>query len=97
VKRLRVYVDASVAGGCFDAEFAEWSNRLLGAFRRGEFVAVLSAVTAAEIEEAPEPVRRIYEELVGIGSEVVLVSREAMELSAAYERRKLARQRRARG
>ena len=78
-----------MVGGCFDAEFAQWSNRLLGAFRRGEFVAVLSAVTAAEMEQAPEPVRGIYEELVGMGSEVLLVSREAMDLSAAYERRKI--------
>ena len=80
-------MDTSVLGGCFDAEFAEWSNRLLRRFRRGEFAAVLSAVTAAEVEQAPEAVGRVYDELVGIGSEVALVSTEAMELLTAYERR----------
>ena len=89
MKKLRIYVDASVVAGCFDAEFAEWSNRLLGAFRRGEFIAVLSSVTAAEMDQAPEPVRRIYEKLVAMGSEVLLVTREAMDLSAAYERKKI--------
>lgn len=80
-------MDTSVIGGCFDPEFAEWSNRLLQRFRRSEFAAVLSAVTAAELEQAPEAVRRIFDELVGIGSEVLLVSSEAMDLLAAYEGR----------
>ena len=28
---LRIYIDTSVLGGCFDVEFAEWSNGLIGA------------------------------------------------------------------
>jgi hypothetical protein len=83
MKKLRIYVDTSVLGGCFDPEFAEWSNRLLHGFRRGEFVALLSAVTAAEVDRVPEAVREVYDELVRIGSEVLLVSGEAMELLAA--------------
>ena len=89
MKKLRIYVDTSVLGGCFDPEFAEWSNRLLIGFRRGESVALLSAVTAAEVERAPEAVRQIYDELVRLGSEVLLVSAEAMELLAAYEGRRI--------
>src|SRR5262249_11201461 len=81
------YVDTSVIGGCFDPEFADWSNRLLRDFRSGEFAAVLSAVTATEIEQAPEPVRRIYDELVAMGSGDLLVSTEATELLASYEAR----------
>lgn len=89
MKKLRIYVDTSVLGGCFDPEFAEWSNRLLHRFRRGAFAAVLSAVTAAEVEQAPEAVRRIYDEFVAMGSEVLLVSSEAMDLLAAYEGRRI--------
>ena len=89
MKKLRIYVDTSVVGGCFDPEFAEWSNRLLHRFRRGDFTAILSAVTAGEVERAPETVRGIYDELVGIGSEVLLVSSEAMDLLAAYEGRRV--------
>ena len=27
--RLRIYIDTSVLGGCFDPEFATWSNGLV--------------------------------------------------------------------
>jgi hypothetical protein len=87
VKKLRIYVDTSVIGGCFDPEFAEWSNRLMRDFRQRQYAAVLSAVTAAEVEQAPDAVRGIYGELVEMGSEVLLVSNEATELLAAYEAR----------
>ncbi len=87
MRKLRIYVDTSVLGGCFDPEFAEWSNRLLDRFRREVFTALLSAVTAAEVEPAPEAVRQIHDELVAIGSEVLSISPESMELLAAYQSR----------
>lgn len=87
MKKLRIYVDTSVLGGCFDAEFAEWSNRLHRRFLRGEFIALLSSVTAAEVAQAPEAVRSVYDELVDAGAEILPVSIEAMELLAAYEAR----------
>jgi hypothetical protein len=33
MKILRVYIDTSVIGGCFDAEFSLWSNGLMHDFR----------------------------------------------------------------
>lgn len=35
MKKLRVYVDTSVIGGCFDDEFAAWSNGLVQDFEVG--------------------------------------------------------------
>ena len=64
MKILRIYVDTSVIGGCFDAEFASWSRGLMQDFRLGTFRPVLSEVTAAEILPAPEPVRLQYAELL---------------------------------
>jgi hypothetical protein len=29
MERSRIYVDTSVLGGCFDSEFAVWSNGLI--------------------------------------------------------------------
>jgi hypothetical protein len=52
MKKLRIYVDTSVIGGCFDPEFQAWSNGLIEDFRIGTFRLVLSDVTAAEIERA---------------------------------------------
>jgi hypothetical protein len=40
MKILRVYIDTSVIGGCFDAEFVSWSNGLMQDFRQGHFRAV---------------------------------------------------------
>ena len=89
MKRLRVYVDTSVLGGCFDSEFERWSNRLLEAFRRGEYIAVLSSVTAAEVEQAPESVKQIHAELIAGGAELLMVSTEAMELLGKYGAKKI--------
>ena len=89
MKKLRVYVDTSVLGGCFDEEFAEWSNRLVEDFRRGRFTALLSAVTAAEVEQAPLAVRQIHDQLIAIGSQVLAISQESLELLDNYQKRKI--------
>ncbi|HLG57680.1 MAG TPA: hypothetical protein VI485_20220 [Vicinamibacterales bacterium] len=81
----RIYVDTSVLGGCFDAEFAPWSNGLVEDFRRGILRAVLSDVTAEEIGRAPATVQAVHQELVSLGAELVSVSPEVLELVAAYE------------
>ena len=87
MKRLRVYVDTSVIGGCFDSEFAEWSNALVERFRQGKLLPILSDVIGKEIEQAPSVVRRVYSELVEGGADVVAVSDEAVELLDAYTAR----------
>lgn len=42
MKLQRIYLDTSVLGGCFDPEFAEWSNGLMQDFRIGCLKPVLS-------------------------------------------------------
>ena len=81
----RIYVDTSVLGGCFYAEFSVWSNGLLDDFRRGLLHPVLSDVTAEEIGRAPATVQTVHEELVALGAELVSVSPEVLALVAAYE------------
>ena len=84
MKKPRIYVDTSVIGGCFDSEFQDWSNGLIEDFRLGRFHVVLSDVTAAEIERAPEPVRELHKELLIIG-ELLAVTEEVLVILAAYE------------
>ena len=93
MKKLRIYVDTSVLGGCFDPEFSAWSNGLLHDFRRGRFRAVLSDVIAAEVEAAPEKVRGILAELLVQGAEMASASAEAMSLLASYESHQILRSR----
>ena len=56
-ERLRIYVDTSVIGGCFDAEFDTASRALFEMFRTGRHVLAISELTDAELEGAPESVR----------------------------------------
>ena len=89
MKKQRIYVDTSVLGGCFDPEFEQWSNRLLEAFRRGDYTAVLSSVTAAEVEQAPDKVKAVHIELIEGGAELLPVSAESMDLLNKYLDRKI--------
>lgn len=84
MKDFRIYVDTSVLGGCFDTEFSTWSIGLIEDFRQGVFRPVLSDITAVEVARAPEQVRTLHEEMVGIG-EVVSVTAEVLKIVAAYE------------
>ena len=59
----RVYLDTSVFGGCFEPEFARWSNEVFRQVRRGIIYAVLSDVTAGELIKAPLPVRSLLSSL----------------------------------
>ena len=50
----RIYIDTSVIGGCFDEEFAVWSNKLFEEFISGTKKAVISKVTSEELDSAPQ-------------------------------------------
>jgi hypothetical protein len=89
MKRLRIYLDTSVVGGCFDAQFARWSNSLIKDFAAGAFLPILSDVLAAEIQDAPEPVRQKYADLLSGEHELAAVTEEAIELAEAYQRREI--------
>jgi len=86
VKRLRVYVDTSVIGGCFDREFEGWSNTLFADFGSGRFLPVISEVVATEMQVAPEQVRRKFAALLDLGAEFLEVDREALGVVGAYTR-----------
>jgi predicted nucleic acid-binding protein len=85
MKKLHVYVDTSVLGGCFEPEFASWSKGLVDDFRVGIFIPILSALLETEVRRAPESVRTVYNELLTLAGESVPISDEALDLLAAYE------------
>ncbi len=81
----RVYLDNSVIGGTFDAEFEEDTRGLLELIRTGEMQPVISEVTEAEARRAPEQVRELLDELLfDLNAEDVQLSAEAEALAAAY-------------
>ncbi|MGQ0736355.1 MAG: hypothetical protein ACT4QD_22210, partial [Acidobacteriota bacterium] len=86
---FRIYVDTSVLGGCFDAEFAPWSNGLIGDFRSGRLLPVLSDVTAAEVIQAPESVRDLHREMLILAKPILTMTPEVLDLVAAYDARRI--------
>ena len=87
--KLRIYVDTSVLGGCFDPEFAVWSNGLVRDFRAHRLIPVLSDVTAAEVSSAPGPVKALHRELLSLAGSVLPVTLEITSLVAAYQARRI--------
>ena len=83
-RRLRVYADTSVFGGCFDDEFAEDSKAFFDEIRAGRFTLVVSTVTLRELLDAPEDVRRILPSLPGESVEHFPDHPEVVELRDAY-------------
>jgi hypothetical protein len=89
MKTTRVYVDTSVIGGCFDPEFAPWSKGLFKDFTLGLYAPVVSAIVTAEVQPAPEPIRRKYAELIGLGAEILHPDAAAESLAQVYLQRQI--------
>jgi hypothetical protein len=70
-------------------EFAKWSNGLIGDFRAGRLVPVLSDVTAAVAVDAPAQVRELHQELLGLAGALLAITPQVLDLVAAYEARKI--------
>lgn len=84
MKPLRVYVDTSVIGGCFDAEFAAESARFFDHVRAGRVIVLVSAVVVDEIGQAPEEIRRFFHSLPFDAVASVELTKDIIELRNAY-------------
>jgi len=89
MKKRAIYVDTSVIGGCCDPEFQEWSYGLLRDFQAKKFKLLLSELIDAEIENAPEEVRKVYAEFRQCADRIISLTPEAIELVEAYLKRRI--------
>lgn len=89
MKIPRIYIDTSVVGGCFDREFAPWSNGLIKDIRLGHFQCVVSEIVSAEIDDAPPLVRQKYSEIRGFAAEELFLSEDVEGLFNAYRKRRI--------
>jgi predicted nucleic acid-binding protein len=80
----RIYIDASVVGGCEDDEFAEDSVRLMDCFASGDFIPVVSTLTVQELATAPDEVRKHLAAVSEARIETLQLDAEAKELAEAY-------------
>jgi predicted nucleic acid-binding protein len=84
MKSLRIYVDTSVFGGCFDDEFKEASLKLFDEIRAGRFILLFSAATLRELKTAPEQVRGVLRSIPEQFLEAIEETPEVIELRDAY-------------
>lgn len=87
MKRLLIYVDASVVGGFEDVEFREDSLALWREFTTSRHTMVLPEHTLRELSGAPPAVRGRIEEVPTDHTVLLLDSPEASDLAEAYLQR----------
>ena len=87
MKRLLIYADASVIGGCEDVEFAEDSRALWRCFIEGRHDLVLSTLTLAELKGAPDVVRKRILQIPAAHRVMIAESPAAEGLADAYLQR----------
>ncbi len=89
MKKLKVYIDTSVIGGCLDEEFALWSNGLFEDFKKGIFLPITSVITSYEILGAPDKIKKKYWELLSFGAIELEITDEINDLADLYIKRKI--------
>ncbi len=83
-RKLRVYADTSVIGGCEDEEFRTASRRLMDRVAGGEITLVVSSVMLEELDGAPKAVQDAFFSLPPEATERVQLTAEARALADHY-------------
>jgi predicted nucleic acid-binding protein len=84
MKLQKIYLDTSVIGGCFDAEFALWSNGLISDIANGLFAAATSDIVSAELFYAPGEVKEKYQKFMQFHPDILEVNSNVEMLTDAY-------------
>jgi predicted nucleic acid-binding protein len=80
----KIYLDTSVFGGYFDAEFEVWTKILFDKIIAGEYKILYSRLIDIELASAPEKVREFVDTLPKSQIEFVDISEEAIKLAEQY-------------
>jgi hypothetical protein len=84
MKPMRVYVDTSVFGGFFDAEYSHDTQRFFEGVFAGKVILLLSDTLARELIEAPEQVQDLFARTLSNCGERLPLTAEAIALQEAY-------------
>ena len=85
----RIYLDTSVFGGYFDAEFELWTKMLFNQIIVGTYKVIYSDLTEIELIPAPSNIRNLISNLDRAKIEFVKVSAEARRLAEQYVEEKV--------
>ena len=85
MKHMRIYIDTSVFGGCFDEEFKKPSKALFRAIKANRATPLISDILIAELARAPQVVQDLLSATLKWGNaERLEVTKEALALQQAY-------------
>jgi len=84
MKPLRVYIDTSVVGGCYDKDFQNESRALFQMAKDGGLRLVVSPLLIDELTQAPPEVQRVLMDLPRGCIEHMGLEEEALELRDVY-------------
>lgn len=85
MKSQRIYIDTSVLGGYFDADFEESTKKLFEKVKLGDYKIVISVITESELLNAPDRVKTLLNDL-NIEYEVVMLNDDSIALADEYIR-----------
>ena len=80
----RLYLDTSVFGGYFDAEFELWTKILFDQIIEGKYKVIYSELTSIELQNAPERVKKLVAKFPPESIEIIENSINATDLAIAY-------------
>ncbi len=80
----RFYLDTSVFGGIYDSEFEEETTLLFEKIELGQIKCIYSNLTEKELTNAPERIRKFFNDLKKEHKEKVEVTPEALKLAQTY-------------
>jgi len=84
MKKLRIYIDTSVIGGCLDDEFSVESNNLIELIKQEKFILLISEIIINELIDAPQAVKNILLSIPQSAIEVVNITCEILQLRDDY-------------
>jgi hypothetical protein len=81
---MRLYLDTSVFGGCFDDEFREMTLPLFDEINKGIHKIIISNLTLEELDTAPPAVKSIVDNISDTLKEFVEIDEEVRDLADLY-------------
>ena len=84
MKQQRIYIDTSIVGGFYDAEFEKETKLLFKRLENKEVVFVVSSMLGKELYDAPEHVKILLQKYDKFCFEEVEMTNEAEQLANKY-------------
>jgi hypothetical protein len=80
----RIYVDTSVFGGCYEAEFETHSKLLFQKIMEGNIILLYSQMTEIELSKAPATIKQLVKQIPEKNIEFLSITDEATDLAKQY-------------